>query len=64
MLVPIFYFSFYTVLLLRNIEEILAEKGEEIVRVDDSTLEVKGQDIVGSHKLQAALSTTHRRDKH
>ena len=37
----------------RNIEEILAEKGEEIVRVDDSTVEVKGQDIVGAHKLQA-----------
>lgn len=39
----------------RNIEEILAAKGEEIVRVDDSTLEVKGQDVVGHHKLQAAL---------
>lgn len=39
----------------RNIEEILAAKGERIVRVDDSTLEVKGQDIVGHHKLQATL---------
>lgn len=45
---------------LRNIEDILAERGEEILRVDDSTLEVKGQDVVGSHKLQAAVSSTHQ----
>lgn len=39
----------------RNIEDILSEKGEEVLKINDSTIEVKGQDVVGSHKLNSTL---------
>ena len=38
-----------------NIEHILATQGESAKRFDDSTIELTPEDLIGTHKLSAAL---------
>ena len=38
-----------------NIEQILATQGESAKRIDDSTIELTPEDLIGTQKLSAAL---------